>query len=67
MIKQTIGEDAGKIWQKLNSENEKPIKELAKELRLKEKDFYMAIGWLARENKIGFYEENNQQIVFLVD
>jgi len=48
-----FGENAGKIWSVLNEKNE-PIREedLMRLTHLYGKEFYAAIGWLARENKI---------------
>jgi hypothetical protein len=47
-----FGSSAGKIWNILNEKgslNKKKLIELAK---LNKKDFYIGLGWLARENKI---------------
>lgn len=60
-MRNTIGEyglSAGKIWKALNlkgSLNKKKIIELTK---LNDRDFYLGVGWLARENKI-FKENKN--------
>lgn len=60
-MRNTIGEyglSAGKIWKALNlkgSLNKKKIIELTK---LNDRDFYLGVGWLARENKI-FKEKKN--------
>ena len=47
-----FGQNAGKIWRTLNSNGALTKKELIKETNLSLRDFYAAIGWLARENKI---------------
>jgi hypothetical protein len=47
-----IGEDAGKIWNILYIEGEKDISNISKLTNIEEIDTYLAIGWLARENKI---------------
>lgn len=48
----TIGQGAGLIWQALSAAEAMGIKQLKKVTKLKEKDLYAAIGWLAREDKI---------------
>lgn len=47
-----FGVSAGKIWRVLNEKGTLDEKLLMKNTRLKEHDFYAAVGWLARENKI---------------
>lgn len=52
MYKSVIGENAGKVWHALNEVNETTLTELAKRLGLSIEATAMAVGWLARENKI---------------
>lgn len=52
MNTETIGYNAGTVWVALNADNALGIKQLKKITKLKEKELYAAIGWLARENKI---------------
>jgi len=47
-----IGEDAGKIWRYLNSNNNIDISSISKVTEIKIQDAYSAMGWLAREDKI---------------
>lgn len=47
-----IGETAGKIWRQLNAEGEMPLTKLAKDLGEKPDRVAMAVGWLAREDKL---------------
>ncbi len=47
--------NAGKIWVALNEHGELSETELMKNTGLTENDFYAAVGWLARENKICKY------------
>ena len=49
MEKKRIGSNAGKVWRILN---EKSMFTLCHELGLTFEDVAIAIGWLARENKI---------------
>ena len=48
----SIGKNAGKIWSTLNTNGCLSVDGLKKKTRLTNPDFYTAIGWLARENKI---------------
>ena len=54
MKKEKIGTDAGKIWQILNEIGNVKIVDLKKTSKMDIKDIYLALGWLARENKIQF-------------
>ena len=47
-----IGLNAGLVWRKLNENGSFPIQELARKLDLGAEDTALAIGWLARENKV---------------
>ena len=47
-----FGRNAGKVWVALNGHGELAETELMKNIGLTENDFYAAVGWLARENKI---------------
>lgn len=49
---ETIGTWAGAVWNALNEADALGMKQLKKITKLKEKEIYAAIGWLARENKI---------------
>lgn len=51
-ISNNFGVNAGKIWNILNKKGPQTETSLLKNSRLNETDFYAAIGWLARENKI---------------
>lgn len=54
-MKNTIhnyGRNAGKLWTTLNVHGPLKRGDLIKKTRFKENDFYTAVGWLARENKI---------------
>ena len=47
-----IGKTAGEIWQTLHKEGEVTVAKLKRSLRVEEDIFYMALGWLAREDQI---------------
>lgn len=58
-----IGEDAGKIWTVLYAEGKTDMLHISKLTQIEEMDTYLAIGWLARENKIRLkMEELHHQI-----
>ena len=47
---ETIGNNAGLVWNALTANNGLSIKALKKATKIsKEKDLYAALGWLARE------------------
>ncbi|MDD3036745.1 winged helix-turn-helix domain-containing protein [Bacteroides sp.] len=52
MEKTKIGFNAGKVWRILNEKGELSMFNLCHELGLTFEDVAIAIGWLARENKI---------------
>ena len=66
MIKSQIGTNAGRIRLFLDQHRENTIPEIQEELAMKSLDVRMALGWLARENKIFFYEDAElEQIILL--
>lgn len=52
MEKARIGENAGKVWHALNETGEITIHELSRKIHLSFEDTALAVGWLAREDKI---------------
>ena len=44
-----IGSNAGLIWNVLTAANDQTVKSLKKATKLKDKELYCALGWLARE------------------
>jgi hypothetical protein len=63
----SIGETAGKIWRQLNAEGEMPLSKLAKDLGEKPDRVAMAVGWLAREDKMLITSKANSIRVSLRD
>ena len=51
-IIEEFGQNAGKIWSTLKVYGSLSKTNLIKKTRLRVNDFYVGIGWLARENKI---------------
>lgn len=46
--------DAGIIWQVINENKDIKITDLKKLTKMEIKNIYLALGWLARENKVFF-------------
>ncbi|MGC9354668.1 MAG: winged helix-turn-helix domain-containing protein [Mariniphaga sp.] len=57
MIKQQLEKNADKIWKFLDESQVSSVFEIMKALSIEKQDVLMALGWLARENKIYFYGE----------
>ena len=62
-----IGLNAGKVWRILNEKGELSMFELCRELGFTFEEVAVAIGWLARENKISFREKDNMLFVKIDD
>jgi hypothetical protein len=66
MVEQ-IGTNAGLLWKVLNEGGKQSVKELKKATKIKtEKDVYAALGWLAKEGKVGFEESPTDVYAWLV-
>ena len=57
-----IGSWAGLVWEALNASGMLTVKGLKKATKLKEKELYAAIGWLAREGKVCVTETETKEI-----
>jgi hypothetical protein len=66
MLKDKIGNTAGIIWDHLNSRGETTVAKLKTELHEKEDILHLALGWLARENKIVLEKEKKGTKIRLV-
>jgi len=53
-----FGDNAGKIWQVLNQNENSDEDELKEKTHLAKNEIHAGIGWLARENKIKKEDEN---------
>ncbi|MCK5112083.1 MAG: winged helix-turn-helix domain-containing protein [Thermoplasmatales archaeon] len=51
-IMKSFGHNAGELWETLSTEGPQVQTKLMNKTKLREDEFYGAIGWLARENKI---------------
>lgn len=57
----TIGYNAGLVWNALNEADALGLKQIKKVTKLKDKELYAALGWLARENKILIAENGDDK------
>ncbi|MDR1344423.1 MAG: winged helix-turn-helix domain-containing protein [Tannerellaceae bacterium] len=65
MIEQ-IGTNAGLVWKVLNEGGKLSVKEVKKIAKIKtEKDVFAALGWLAKEGKLTFEEQEGETFVSL--
>lgn len=56
MMKEKAGVVAGKIWNALNGNEGKTQKQLKKATKLIDKDLFLGLGWLLREDKVSVSE-----------
>ncbi len=57
MEQEVIGRNAGIVWNHLNGKKHVDVARLKKETKLSESEFWAAIGWLSREEKLVFSVE----------
>lgn len=57
----TIGTNAGSVWNALNEADALGLKQIKKITKLKDKELYAALGWLAREDKILIAEGEDEK------
>lgn len=61
-----IGTNAGAVWTALNENGAMSTKDLKKAAKIKtDKDLYLAMGWLLREDKLVVTEEGKEITVTL--
>ena len=66
MNNETIGTNAGLVWNALNANNGQTIKDLKKATKIKtDKVLFSALGWLAREGKLAFAAKDEEIVVAL--
>lgn len=64
MLQEKAGELAGKIWQALNESGSLAMKDLKRAVGTRsEKDLYLGLGWLLREDKVSAVEAE-KDIIF---
>jgi Mn-dependent DtxR family transcriptional regulator len=67
MLKSEIGKTSGEIWKFLGKNGKTPLATIAQEMKLKPEITTMAIGWLAREEKVHLSRETKTTYVHLTD
>lgn len=65
MLKEKAGVIAGKIWETLNGCDGKTQKQIKKTTKLVDKDLFLGLGWLLREDKIETSEVEGELFVKL--
>jgi len=53
-----FGQNAGEIWKLLNERGPLTKEEIQESTKQKDDDFFVGVGWLAREDKISVDEKN---------
>jgi len=67
MLKEKAGEFAGAIWSSLNETEGMSVKDLKKATTLKkDKELFLGLGWLLREDKISAEEIDGDLFIKLV-
>lgn len=60
-----IGEAAGNVWKALNERGPLTLAELMEEVNAPQSLFFMAIGWLSREEKVRFEAAGGDYLISL--
>jgi len=66
MYKNDIGINSGVIWHLLSDKGALSIREIGELTNYREAFILLSLGWLARENKIRFFEKNEITYVELI-
>lgn len=66
MLKEKAGETAGKIWNALNESEGLTAKQIKKLTKLVDKDLFLGLGWLLREDKISAEEVEGELFIKLI-
>ncbi len=66
MNTEVIGTNAGAVWTALSTAEALGVKQLKKITKLKDKEVYAALGWLAREGKINIDTDPADEKEFIV-
>jgi hypothetical protein len=66
MTSETIGTTAGVVWTALSTSGKMSVKELKRVTKIKaDKVLFSALGWLAKEGKLVFNEQDDELYVWL--
>jgi Winged helix-turn-helix domain (DUF2582) len=60
-----IGKTAGSVWSFLHEHGKSSVSAVERGVAAPKRRVHMALGWLAREGKVGFTEERNSLQVSL--
>ena len=60
-----IGQAAGSVWKILKADGETTVTRLKKKSGLPLSQFYMGLGWLAREDKLSFRRDKRNIFISL--
>ncbi len=66
MNTEIIGTNAGTVWVALNTVDAVGLKQLKKITKLKDKEVFAALGWLAREGKININPDPEDEKEYLI-
>ena len=66
MLKEKAGVVAGQIWETLNGTEGLNAKQLKKATKLVDKDLFLGLGWLLREDKISVEEVEGELFIKLI-
>lgn len=62
MNKNDVGSNAGKIWHLLAERGNMSIRKIGEMTHCRESVIFLALGWLARENKIRFRSDGGDML-----
>lgn len=66
MKTEQIRKNAAIIWNFLNENiTYTEVNFIMEKCKIKKNDFFLSLGWLARENKINFFMDKNKVYIFL--
>ena len=66
MLKEKAGVIAGTIWNALNETKGMTAKQLKKATKLVDKDLFLGLGWLLREDKVSVEEVEGELFIKLI-
>ena len=67
MIKYQIRTNAGEILQLLDKKGEATLSEIQEQLKLREQEIYLALGWMACDNKVFLFQNGQRLRVVIFD
>lgn len=65
MLQEKAGEFAGKIWNVLNGTEGMSTAQIKKAAEMTDKELYLGLGWLLREDKVATEEVKGKVLVSL--